>query len=568
MGSKNVALNVLVDAKTEYTKQLLDLLTPRVYEGISSLYDDAKQSTMDPNKVLIAFQQQLSQIPKWTSDILDGEYQRIQAKSQCDWIEDLITVVFISHAKVLTSVKFNGLETKRALNLNLPNGSQFIHKCYIQAAREFWKNPLLCYDCNLNNLDIQRNLREAHSLIRESIEEMVRKLLPVKTILQEYLGTTMEADPDNDISSNLSQAGRRNLKKMIEHEMSQADGLEDTPGRVISDNLVAGLEEQGISLGKQIINGDQDKLDEGYSNYKLEKSKEIEDNGEHGNGNGDTTDVIKLNNGGVLEEEIVREDGVLQGDSQINIAKPSHDPLLDDDNGYQSDREDNDPGGVNRYGERVVDGDGDDVDNNGRSIEGVEELVQDEGKKDPTTNDLVEKVSTNTQKLNPERPSSQGRPHEIKSIEIIDGPTPTPAKKDNNEPIPTRISPSTGGRKTSSEVAFGQVPMLSGAAKVADYISEHSRVDSKISSNAFIDILNSQRPGASSDTSSSSSQGISEIYADAPRYADPIRSGNPSGYADQIGYAESGTSANPSRYTNSSRASSHRNQRFNYAFLE
>ena len=39
--SKNWALHILVEAKTEYTKQLLDILTPRLYEGIKSLYQDA-----------------------------------------------------------------------------------------------------------------------------------------------------------------------------------------------------------------------------------------------------------------------------------------------------------------------------------------------------------------------------------------------------------------------------------------------------------------------------------------------------------------------------------------------
>ena len=37
MDTENWSIRVLVDAKTEYTKQLLDLLTPRLYEGIVSL---------------------------------------------------------------------------------------------------------------------------------------------------------------------------------------------------------------------------------------------------------------------------------------------------------------------------------------------------------------------------------------------------------------------------------------------------------------------------------------------------------------------------------------------------
>ena len=157
MSCKNTSLNVLVGAKTEYTKQLVNMLTPRIYEGINSLYDGAKVDSQ-PAKVLISFQHQLSQIPKWTNDILQQEFARIQKITECDWIEDLVTAVFISHAKVLTSVKFNGKEPDQPIDLKIPNGPQFIHKCYIQTARGFWKNPYLCYDYNLSAIDIQRNL--------------------------------------------------------------------------------------------------------------------------------------------------------------------------------------------------------------------------------------------------------------------------------------------------------------------------------------------------------------------------------------------------------------------------
>ena len=44
MEAENWSVRLLVDAKTEYSKQLLDLLTPRVYEGITSLYEDTKQN--------------------------------------------------------------------------------------------------------------------------------------------------------------------------------------------------------------------------------------------------------------------------------------------------------------------------------------------------------------------------------------------------------------------------------------------------------------------------------------------------------------------------------------------
>ena len=109
MNDPNWALHVLVDAKTEYTKQLQDLLTPHIYEGISSLYGDAKQichKHKNP-QVLITFQKFLRNIPKWKVDILRNEHSRILESSHCDFFDDLITAVFVSHTKVLTAIKIH-----------------------------------------------------------------------------------------------------------------------------------------------------------------------------------------------------------------------------------------------------------------------------------------------------------------------------------------------------------------------------------------------------------------------------------------------------------------------------
>ena len=105
--------HVLVDAKTEYTKQLVSMLTPRIYEGISSIYDYAHNGENSKiRNYLVKFQTLLSDIPKWDSNIISKEYQRIIEKSDCEWIDDLITAVFVSHTKVLTAIKVNKQNTK------------------------------------------------------------------------------------------------------------------------------------------------------------------------------------------------------------------------------------------------------------------------------------------------------------------------------------------------------------------------------------------------------------------------------------------------------------------------
>ena len=127
-------VNVLAEAKEEYQRQLVNILSPEIYIGIKSIYDVAYtycKETNDKN-VLKKFQKLLSNIPKWNTDKIYGEYDSITTNSNCDFIEDLITAVFVSHTKILSSIKIK--KNSKPIPLNVPVGTHFIHKCYIESA--------------------------------------------------------------------------------------------------------------------------------------------------------------------------------------------------------------------------------------------------------------------------------------------------------------------------------------------------------------------------------------------------------------------------------------------------
>ena len=67
------AIPILVDAKVEYTKQLISILKPFVYDGIKSIYEEAIRIcsiNKEKGNVLLRFQHLLSDIPKWNNEIL------------------------------------------------------------------------------------------------------------------------------------------------------------------------------------------------------------------------------------------------------------------------------------------------------------------------------------------------------------------------------------------------------------------------------------------------------------------------------------------------------------------
>jgi hypothetical protein len=217
---ENSNVTILVDAKTEYTKQLINMIKNVIYQGIKKIYNEAKLDCLENGNTLSKFQEYLSKIPKWNQDIINTEYEKIIIESKCDWLEDLLTAVFVSHTRILTSINFS--KNKKKINLKIPKVENFIHQCYIDIARYFWKMPYL-FDDNVSKFEYQRNRREAEIIIENSIGETIRKQLPVKHILKEYLGGDYDEHNDEhnqeDNLDDIDNKYKENLKKIVKNEL-------------------------------------------------------------------------------------------------------------------------------------------------------------------------------------------------------------------------------------------------------------------------------------------------------------------------------------------------------------
>ena len=117
-------INILVEAKKEYTSQLQKILRPRLYEGFKSMYEDIiniLSKELEKNKtqnssLIKTFQKMLKDIPQWNQEIIKNEYSRIEKISNCDYIDNLIEAVFITNTKILTSVQIND---SKSLNIKI-----------------------------------------------------------------------------------------------------------------------------------------------------------------------------------------------------------------------------------------------------------------------------------------------------------------------------------------------------------------------------------------------------------------------------------------------------------------
>ena len=139
-------MNYLVEIKNEYTITLVNILTPLIYQGIDSIYKDSKKISNNDN-TLKNFQIFLRAVPKWNNDLIENETNRILSNCRCaDWINDLIKAVIKSNIIILT----NNSSFKKSSNIDASyyeeiNINNFIHKIYIECAREIWNNPYLFF---------------------------------------------------------------------------------------------------------------------------------------------------------------------------------------------------------------------------------------------------------------------------------------------------------------------------------------------------------------------------------------------------------------------------------------
>jgi hypothetical protein len=214
-------LNFLVETKNEYTSHLTNILTPLIFEGMQSIYKDAIKIATS-NDILKIFQSFLKRIPKWNQSMIEQETERIINSSQSyGWLNDLIRATLKANLIVLMynpSVKnHNKIDPSYYRDIKT---TDFIHRVYIECARELWNNPYLLYH-NFPPIEIKRNQRDCMNIIKDCIKEAIRKLLPVKHILQIYLGEEMEINNiDDQFEKVMTDVEERNLAKLIKKDLS------------------------------------------------------------------------------------------------------------------------------------------------------------------------------------------------------------------------------------------------------------------------------------------------------------------------------------------------------------
>lgn len=183
------------EARSEYTKQLATFVVPPIVNWFQTLW---VRSSTDRQRSLSTFQTECEEVARWNQDRINDEVRVLLERSGCDYMEELMTAVFIAHTKVLTAIRLTTKQKK--LSLVVPKLDHFIHRIFRESARSFWKSPFL-FMTEGGVVERQKNILQIEGLAIEAITTAVRGLLPVKQILNDYLGDEGEVPQEEKVEA-------------------------------------------------------------------------------------------------------------------------------------------------------------------------------------------------------------------------------------------------------------------------------------------------------------------------------------------------------------------------------
>ena len=238
----------LQESRNEWCCRLVSIFTPLVEDGLKSIFEEAWKicaDTDEMNKYLMTFQNLLSRIPKWNSNIIEDERKRIVERSGCNYLEDLITCVHIIQLKVLTCIRVGNKQKK--IDIDIPKLDPFVHKVYINTARRVYSNVYL-FEKNINPLQVQKNARELEMIIQEAILTTIRESIPTEAIIRAYMEESVEQEEEVFIEN------------MKEPELVKPESTEDENTENASKEEEGEVAEEVVPVTPTIKNIDEEKV--------------------------------------------------------------------------------------------------------------------------------------------------------------------------------------------------------------------------------------------------------------------------------------------------------------------
>ncbi len=263
----------LHESKNEWGARLLTILTPLIIEGLKSIFEESVKLCKDNkemDKYLMTFQNLITRIPKWNSNVIDNEKKRIIERSNCAYLEELVTCVHIIQVKLLTAIRVG--QKQKKIDIHIPKLEDFIHKIYIHVARRVYKNVYL-FEINIPPLQIQKHNRELEIIVQECILNTIRESIPVESILKAYMDETIEEDVVEEVKEEILpvEGEKDNQKEKGSLRFNDVDSVLNKNGEqvsVVAPKTIERLEEISNQRHAQRLE-EEEEDDEGNVRLKI-----------------------------------------------------------------------------------------------------------------------------------------------------------------------------------------------------------------------------------------------------------------------------------------------------------
>ena len=284
--AETLNVNVIVAAKEEYTKQLITILQPDIYEVIRNIFINSQRNNIRRSLSYSNFQKELKNVPSWSNYTLEEYLQKINQKYP--YLMDLITAIFVSHVKILACVRIKADD--KSIKIKVPNLNNFLHKIIINVSEHVYYYPAV----------IDHDKDKFFSIISGSITDAISNQVPIEYILNEYLSGAfdeedipplldtqevneplfdpnddVESEPDDDFKRDIqiSDIGRMATQLNVDVPADNTDEVVVPPVSQSPADVFENAEHSHISKSDNIEDSsDDDSDDEDYGDEDEKKT--------------------------------------------------------------------------------------------------------------------------------------------------------------------------------------------------------------------------------------------------------------------------------------------------------
>lgn len=220
---KNLYDKNITDIKDTYMEMLIEILNPLLFEGMKSIYDNAKEVYEENENDTVEFEDVfklcLKDVSNLSSKTIKEELERIKEVTKSSgYFDNLVKAVVKSYIILLTyntsGKKCKLIEEKAHEQINI---GEFIHTCYIEFSQVVFNNPSFFIDF-VENIDKDTDLttvtktmymmptkEEMKAIISKIIKISIYKQLPLEKIIDEYIKNDTIRDDEEEMRKKIEE---------------------------------------------------------------------------------------------------------------------------------------------------------------------------------------------------------------------------------------------------------------------------------------------------------------------------------------------------------------------------